>query len=785
MKRFSLWVIGHPKTVMAAVLAVTILLSSQLPKLKSETNLEAMLPENHHTVLYNDQVEEWFEVKDSVVIGIFNDSPAGIYNKSTLTLIKKITDGLRDMEGILTRKKSDIVSLSTLDNIVGTEFGMEVTPFMKEVPEDEEGIEALKKAVEDNEILWGSIISKDNKGAIIMAMIEKDDQQVVMYNRIKTFLDSLEHGDNKVVLAGRPIIEGVFAASMQRDMPLMLRITLVVVLIVLFLTFHTMRGVFLPVLLVLITLLCTFATMAVFGVPIYTVSTMMPVILLAVGCADAIHILSKYYDEVIHHPEESKSNVVYATMEELTPPVVMTSITTMAGFLSLLSSELMPMRYFGLFVAVGIFYALVLSLTFLPAMLALLPLKVSKKKKRMFEKHGSFTQVDYAGRALGWLAEFINTKPNLVYAGAFAFILISTYGVLSLDVSASLAKQFKGDNPVRKSDELLNDHFGGTNILNIVLEGKEAEVIKESDLILGMDRMQSFMESDTNIGESLSIAEYLKRMNRVLNENRKDMYKVPESRELSAQYLFLYSMSGDPTDFDSVVDYNYQKANMRFQIKTDDSAVVKNILSKADKGISRFFTTDKVTVKKAGTVTIIDAFIDMIINGQIWSIIISIFLIFLLTSIEFKSIVGGLYCIIPISVSSFFNFGFMGIVGIPLDVSTALTASMAIGIGVDYAIHMVSKYRLEAKKEKAPHEVTKETLLTSGRAIWFNALVVALGFLVLLSANLVPQQKLGIMVALTMMTCFMGAATFIPAMLNQFRPKFAYNIKKKNKIKFP
>ncbi len=112
--------------------------------------------------------------------------------------------------------------------------------------------------------------------------------------------------------------------------------------------------------------------------------------------------------------------------------------------------------------------------------------------------------------------------------------------------------------------------------------------------------------------------------------------------------------------------------------------------------------------------------------------------------------------------------------GIPLDVSTALTASMAIGIGVDYAIHMVSKYRSEARKGLSPSEVTMNTLLTSGRAIWYNALVVALGFLVLLAANLVPQQKLGMMISLTMMTCFIGAAMLLPVMLNKFRPAFIY-----------
>ena len=772
----------YPKTVIIILLLFTAAAISQMPNLKAETNLEAMFPDEHPVIKYNDLVEEWFEVKDSIVIGVFNEGAEGIYNRESLGIIKKVTDDLRDMEGIQNRKKSDIVSLASMDNVIGTDLGMEVVPFYSDIPQTDEDLKSLKKSVEDNEMVWGSIVSEDGKGAIIMAMLEHDDEQVKMYHKVKDYLDGLDKGNTKVIIAGRPVIEGVFAATMQRDMPNLMRIAILIILAVLFFTFHTLRGVFLPIVLVIITIIWTFGTMAALGIPIYTVMTMMPVILLAVGCADSIHILSKYYDEVIHNPDRSRVELVAETMEELSAPVLMTSVTTIAGFLSLLSSELMPMRYFGIVVAAGIFYALILSLTFLPAMLSLLRIKVSSRKKKLYEEHGSFTHVDYAGRALNLLANTINKRPFLMYIVTFVFILIGGIGLARLNVSASLVGQFKADHPVRDADRLLNSHFGGTNTLNIVVEGKEDEAMKEPAILNGMDKLQAFMEEDPDLGSSISIAEYLKRMNRVLNENRKEMFKVPETRDLAAQYLFLYSMSGDPTDFNSVVDYNYRKANMRFQVKTDESTTVKRILDRADEGIEQFFDKDSVTLNKAGTVTISDAFVTMIVSGQLWSIAISILLIFILTAFEFRSALAGIYCIIPITVSAFFNFGFMGLIGIPLDVSTALTASMAIGIGVDYAIHMVNKYRIEARDGKSPHEVTKATLLTSGRAIWYNALVVALGFLVLLSANLVPQQKLGMMVSLTMMTCFGGAAMFIPTLLNHFKPDFVYNQKKGGSI---
>ncbi|MBE9541876.1 MAG: hypothetical protein IMF01_06120, partial [Proteobacteria bacterium] len=131
MKKLNLWIIHHPKAVLALVIATTVIAIMQLPKLRAETNLESMFPDDHPVITYNDLAEEWFEVKDAIVIGVFNKGTHGIYNRASLSLIKEITDALKDMEGILNRKKSDIISLSSLDNIVGTELGMDVTPFMK------------------------------------------------------------------------------------------------------------------------------------------------------------------------------------------------------------------------------------------------------------------------------------------------------------------------------------------------------------------------------------------------------------------------------------------------------------------------------------------------------------------------------------------------------------------------------------------------------------------------------------------------------------------------------
>ncbi len=262
-----------------------------------------------------------------------------------------------------------------------------------------------------------------------------------------------------------------------------------------------------------------------------------------------------------------------------------------------------------------------------------------------------------------------------------------------------------------------------------------------------------------------------------MNEGRQELYTIPDSKELAAQYLLMYSLSGDPDDFEDVVEDEYRMANVRVQLTSDHYYHVKPAIAAVNQAIREHFADGTVQVNLAGQANNSYTVINMILQNQIQSVVLAILAVFLLTSLLFRSLVAGVFCALPITVATIINFGVMGYFGITLGVITAMTANIGIGVGIDYAIHFVYRYRLLGQHQDNPVEVTEQTMVTTGKAIFFNAAVVAAGFAVLLFSLFPLHKNLGPLVALNMSTSFIGAMTVLPALLNWIRPAFVYGQK--------
>ena len=336
----------------------------------------------------------------------------------------------------------------------------------------------------------------------------------------------------------------------------------------------------LPFSVVVVSVIWALGIMAAVGVPMYFVSTMMPVILMAIGVAYGIHILGRYYDELLEHPEASASEAVLAAMRELWLPVVFTGLTTAAGFLSFLTASMLPIRYFGVFTAVGVLAAMVFSLTFLPAVLVMLPPKVSRGLRNQMGRSGELAATGWAARTLARLGRGVARRPLLVWAPTIILMGVCFLGINRIEVDSSWIHSFHPQSPVRIADEVLREKFQGTLPTYVAIEGHEPDLLKDPVLLDKLDRMQTEIEQDPVVGGSLSIAEFIKRMNRVMNEDRAEMEVIPTSRDLVAQYLLLYSFSGDPDDFDEVVDYDYQHANVSFYLRSDSTQDTLQVVQK-------------------------------------------------------------------------------------------------------------------------------------------------------------------------------------------------------------
>ncbi len=572
-------------------------------------------------------------------------------------------------------------------------------------------------------------------------------------------------------LSGRPVIEVSSGVLAMKDMQLMVPLLILVMAIVLLLIFRTWRGMILPIMVMSISIIWTFGLMVVLDVPLYTISTMLPVILVAVGIGDGVHLISSYYDKVLENPQEDAKTIVKASTLQLGAPLLMTSVTTAIGFLALMFAEMPPFKVFGIFALIGILFSWAISATLLPAVLSLLKPKVGNylAKRRAIRVYSEKNRLSYfLIKSVRWIQ--VN-KQSSAMALSLA-IVITLLGASKLYVDSSWMSDFRDDEEISQATKLINERFSGTIFLNVVFEAKVNDAFKNPVLLNKMQGLQTYVETLPYVGDSLSVVDYLKTMNKSLHSGDENYDRIPETQQQVAEYLFLFSVSGRPQQLDEVVDFDYKTALVTIMIQTDHTRDLKHIMDSVNQYVADNFQDQDVDVNLAGSGNNSYIWADLLIESQTTAIVLSKIAILFVAALVFASFIAGIYVVIPVTLSTLFVSGAAGLFGIPLDVSTALAAGIAIGVGVDYAIHFVYKYIREKEKTGNHEQAIDNTMRTTGYTIVINAIVVSVGFSVLFFSQFPPHVKLGYFVTSYMLVSCLVAIWVLPALLSYFRPKF-------------
>ncbi len=829
LKKLYSTAIEYPKVILVLVVVITVFLALQLPKLRWETDARVYLPKGHVAIEYDEKVHDVFGVKDAVIIGIVNEKES-IFNPKTLERIARITEKVAALPGVIAHRTIDVASLSTATVFTGTETELSTKRLMETVPTDSTGVDQVRRMVYDNKDLFvGNIVSEDGTAAMIRAKLKEGiATRYQTYFQIKGIIAAEEGGgsgsawngaqnaggggdwqkwqqggqgssaqsgaqqsaqpdpkestaapaaksNDQFYLAGRPVIEVSSGFYAMQDLTVMIPMLMGAIMVILFLVFRTFRGVVLPLLMMAMGMIWTMGTMALLDVPMYTISTMLPVILVAVAIGNAVHFLSNYYDNVLNDPHRDSKVIVSEVLKELGPPLITTSLTTAIGFLSLWFSEMPPFKIFGLFTVLGIMYCWLLSVTFLPAALCQLKPKVGNylAKRRAIRVHA---EQDVITRTLVCWGSFALKNKAGVVAMTGIMLLLSIYGMTLLRVDSSWMSDFKQGSEVALSNDMMNKKFDGTLFLNVVVEGAQKDAIKSRQLLQKIEQLQIKIEALPYVGDSLSVVDYLKSMNKTLHAGALDSNTLPATQAEIAEDLFLFSISGQPALLNEVVDYDYRQANIIFFIKTDHTGDLKVIIDGVNDFIKQEMQGLNVKVNLAGSANNSYIWADLLITGQGLAIILSKLGIFLLAAVLFRSAMMGLVTIIPVSLATAFIAGYAGFAGIPIDVSTTLAAGVAIGVGVDFAIHYIFRYQRERARSGDYLQATQETLRSVGKTIVFNAVVVTTGFMMLFFSQFPPHEKLGYFVAAYMgVSCF-AALTTLPVIFAYIKSRFPQEV---------
>jgi len=761
--RFFSAVTAMPKTIMALAFIIISSTAAFIPTLTIDSRSEAFLPEDDPALLYRDQVEETFGLKDPMVIAVVNKGEKGIFNPQSLQLIQWLTDEVMKMPEI---NRDRVVSLATEDNITGNEEGMLVEKFYKHTPKSQIDADSIREAVMDFPLYKGSLVARDGSSTLIITEVYDVNEAPKVYEKLLALVERAPINGEELHVAGDGAVSGYLVTYINADSARLVPISVVIITLLCILSFRTWRGVMIPTVIILSATASALGLMAAAGVPIYVITTSMPILLVGVAVADSIHVLSQYYEELASHPDKTQRELVIRTMELMWRPVTITTLTSMIGFLGIsISSFMPPMQAFGLFSLIGLGVAGLFSLTFVPAALVILKPVHSPAFKATGPDIFSRTMDKIGGWVLG------HTKTVL-----FSALLVSVAGVmgaLKLEVNESWVENFRTSELIYLADVAINETLDGSNTLDIVIETPNKEAIFKPENLRRIDALQTFLATLPHVNGSTSIVDYIKQMNRSLNENKASAYVIPDNEDLISQYFLLYSASGDPTDFEEEIDYDYQTALVRARLDSARYQQSKVVVEEAQRYIDYVFNSDEIKATLSGRVNVDYHWLDTLLGTQFKSVLFALVLVWLLVCVSLRSLYGGTLAVIPVVLACLSVYAFMGVMGITLAVGTSMTAAIALGIGVDFSIHTLDRVKLLITEENVePDEALRQLFPSTGRALLFSFVAVFVGFGILGLSYVPPLSKLGMLIAFSVLISFISSMTVLPALIKQLKPAF-------------
>jgi predicted RND superfamily exporter protein len=415
------------------------------------------------------------------------------------------------------------------------------------------------------------------------------------------------------------------------------------------------------------------------------------------------------------------------------------------------------------------------SLTVVPAVLSLLQLKPSRAYQRQADENSSTTasRVDVFGRVLNVLGRAVVRAPRRILLAAVTVIVIGGIGASKIQLDETLIRVFHHEEPLHIADATLNRIFDGTHYLDIMIETPEPEDLFKPENLQRIEALQGWLETQAHVKGTTSIVDYLKQMNKALNEDQMAAYRLPDNADLVAQYFLLYSASGDPTDFQEEVDYDYRLANVRARLDDGRYSVEKKVIEAAQDYIDQHFNTPGIKAHLSGRVNVDYHWIKRLGESHVVSVAISLLLVWLMATVSFRSIVAGSIALLPVVTTILMIYAVMGFSGIWLSIGTSMFAAISIGLGVDFSIHTIERLQTLLRDTRlSMDEAILKLYPSTGRALLFNFAALALGFGVLTTSKVVVLHEFGVLVAVAIATSFLSSMTVLPALVKVFKPRF-------------
>ncbi|VAX16638.1 Exporter protein, RND family [hydrothermal vent metagenome] len=740
-----------------------------LPQIKIDTSIEGFLHDSDPVLVAYNKFREQFGRDEMIVIAI---NPPDVFDIAFLRKLKKIHNDLENKVPHI----DDITSLVNVRNVQGKKDELIVEDLLEDLPETKKEVAALKKLVLSKPLYKNLLISEDGKFTTVV--IKTDAYSSIGVNEDageRKFLTDAENNetidairavmaryngpDFPLSMAGSPVMTNDLKLSMMSDMRHFMLMALFAIGVTLFLLFRRISGVVAPLFIVSLSLLSTVGLMAYFNTPIKLPTQILPSFLLAVGVGASVHALALFYQRLSISGDKEDS-IVYA-LGHSGLPIAMTSLTTAVGLGSFAWAQLAPMADLGRFASAGVLLSLVYTIVLLPALIAVIPIKVKQTDK---EKKRDVLM----NRILTATANFSTGHPWKIIAASFIFIAVSLALATQVRLSHDPLSWFPDGAKIKEATKLLDKKLKGTVSVEVILDVKKENRLYEPKIMSMLDALPGLIEKEINnkelfIGKTIGLSDMLKEINQALHENRKEFYSIPQDRKLIAQEFLLFEMAGSD-DLEDVVDSRFSKTRVTVKVPWLDSYIygqfivpLEASLKEAFKGVGDVWLT--------GLLPMFSRTLTAALNSSVKSYVIAFVVITFMMILLIGDLKIGLLSMIPNLAPIIVTVGIMGALDFPLDMFTMLIGSIAIGLAVDDTIHFMHNFmRYHHETGDAP-EAVRRTLLTTGRAMLVTSIVLSAGFFIFMFASMSNLFNFGLLTGLTIIFALIADFLLAPAIM--------------------
>src|SRR3989449_2173653 len=760
MDAFARWLTRHPLAVVVANVAVTAVLGLYALQIRIENSLESMLPAGDPNVAYYNATRALFGSDDVGVIGVRADD---VFAPSTIEKIARVTDALAKVPGV--------ESVLSITNVVDPFANVGLTSrLLPHIPPTPDEVEAFKRRLAATPLLGKNLIADDFRGAAITAFFKSlTDAQYLDLGVDRRIMEILaaEAGPEALVYTGAAHVKQAAVDLMRRDIARFTPIALALMLLVLWLFFGTLRGVFLPVLAVTMALVWTLGVIVLAGKALTFGTSVLPPLLLVVGSSYAIHVMAGSSGRV--GARAAPDEVVVRAFARVWLPLVISALTTVIGFGSLMVNRISAIWDLGLFAVVGVVCLPPASPPSPPAALRLMPSRLRSARSGKI----SPTLADNLRR----LGERVYAKRRqILWAGA-ALWRVARAGARRIRVDADFLYYFTPGSEVRRANEMINREIIGSNPFYIVVEGGAPGVIRRWEVLKLIKDLQGFLGTLPGVTSSISIVDFLEALEAGVNAHSDDELVVDERGNIvpTEQPKPFWE---DPKSLDPLINQisaseaikiavtpDFRTASILVRTNLSGSRRVEETLDRIRLYVAEHFPAE-IPVNLTGTLVLLTGTASDIVAGQIKSLTLALGIIFLVMTAMFLSAKIGFFAILPNVVPIVIFFGVMGWLGIYLNLVTSLIAAIALGIAVDSTIHYMARLNLELRGETDQAAAIVRTVRTVGVPIVYTTIALFFGFLTFGFSSFVPIQNFGILAGVTMVTSLGANLVLLPALLS-------------------